>query len=168
MKLELQAPWYNYQKKLNALFESDPDIKVCSLVQDTTEEADYVLNIEVRNHEKFQALDRVLPKMKTFGNISVRNIVYDMENQSGEEYGMSLYQRLFEGNDLVADFKAVMDNLGGKHIYLRFKPEVVQFFDDDLTDYSGNWSGLAQDIAREVFEGNTYGVNFCTADKEDC
>ena len=32
-----------------------------------------------------------------------------------------------------------------------FKPQVVQFFDDDISDFNGNWSGLAQDIAREVF-----------------
>jgi hypothetical protein len=27
----------------------------------------------------------------------------------------------------------------------------------------GNWSGLAQDIAREVFQNETRGIHFCTA-----
>ena len=46
---------------------------------------------------------------------------------------------------------------------VRFKPRVVQFFDDDISDFNGNWSGLAQDIAREVFGAEMRGVHFCTA-----
>ena len=46
---------------------------------------------------------------------------------------------------------------------VRFKPRVVQFFDDDISDFNGNWSGLAQDIAREVFGDGLRSVHFCTA-----
>ena len=54
-----------------------------------------------------------------------------------------------------------------EHTYLLFKPEVIQFFDDDIYDYEGNWTGLAQDIAREVFADETRGIHFCTASVEE-
>ena len=43
----------------------------------------------------------------------------------------------------------------------------MQFFDDDISDFNGNWSGLAQDIAREIFGSEMCGVHFCTAPVED-
>ena len=45
--------------------------------------------------------------------------------------------------------------------FVCFKPQVVQFF--DISDFNGNWSGLAQDIAREIFGDEMRGVHFCTA-----
>jgi hypothetical protein len=45
-----------------------------------------------------------------------------------------------------------------------FQPEVVQFFDDDISDINGNWTGLAEDIARALFTEDRSGMNFCTAD----
>ena len=32
-----------------------------------------------------------------------------------------------------------------------------------ISDFNGNWSGLAQDIAREVFTNDSSGIHFCTA-----
>jgi hypothetical protein len=64
----------------------------------------------------------------------------------------------------VKDIKDVVDFTGTRHGFVRFQPEVIQFFHDDISDYNGNWSGLAQDIAREVFEGEYRGVHFCTAE----
>ena len=44
---------------------------------------------------------------------------------------------------------------------------ISQFFDDNLADYHGNWSGLAQDIAEDVFDNDFRGVYFCTADLKE-
>ena len=67
----------------------------------------------------------------------------------------------------MKDIKEVSDFTGTRHGYIRFKPEVVQFPDDNIDDFSGNWSGLAQDIAQEVFSDEMYGIHFCTADKTE-
>ena len=62
----------------------------------------------------------------------------------------------------------VEDFTGTRHGFVRFRPEVVQFFHDDISDYNGNWSGLAQDIAGEIFDQELLGIHFCTADKREC
>ena len=164
MKLKLEAPWYTYQKKVKALFERDPSIRVGDIYQPKDSTANYVFDIEVKDHEKFLALDRVFPKMKRFGNISLCIILYDEENANGMDEGVSLYEAIFRGNPILKDIQSVVDQAGVQHGFVRFQPEVIQFFNDDLTDFNGNWSGLAQDIAREVFEDDYRGVNFCTAD----
>ena len=46
---------------------------------------------------------------------------------------------------------------------MQFEPTVIQFPNDDLTDPEGLWSGLAEDIAAEIFDIGDEAVNFCTA-----
>lgn len=62
----------------------------------------------------------------------------------------------------MKDIRTVEDSAGITHGFVRFQPEVIQFFQNDISDYNGNWSGLAQDIAKEVFVNQN--VHFCTAD----
>lgn len=162
MKMHVEAPWYTFQKKVRALFNGDPDITVNDLVVDEGGEADYVLNIEVRKHKKFVALDRVISTYKEFGNIIVKIELYDVEN-NGLNSGVEIYETIFEGNPIMESVKNRVFPDGIPHGYVCFAPEVVQFFDDNLADYSGNWTGLAEDIAREIFENDSTGMQFCTA-----
>ena len=163
LKLKLEAPWYTFQKKVKALFERDPDISVGEICESEDGKVDFLFDIEVRNHEKFLALDRVFPKVKTFGNVSLGIVLYDEENAISTEDRVSLYKTIFEGNPIVKDIREAVDQAGTHHGFVRFQPEVVQFFDDDTSDFNGNWSGLAQDIAREVFSDEIAGIHFCTA-----
>ena len=165
LHLTLEAPWETFGKMVRSLFEKDAEITVNELVEGDHEECDYVLNIDVENHAKFVALDRVVPQYKVYGNVVLKIMLYDLENNSVYP-GIELYETIFKGNPILEDVKALVDPAGVAHGYVRFKPEVVQFFDDNLADYSGNWSGLAEDIAREVFENDSTGMYFCTAAKE--
>ena len=167
MKLAIEAPWYTFQKKVKALFEEDPDIRVGDVIEQEDGRADFAFCIEVRNHEKFLALDRVLPKVRTFGNVTLGILIFDEENAGSEIDRIALYETLFKGNPIVKDIKDVTDFTGTRHGFVRFKPEVIQFPDDNIADYSGNWSGLAQDIAAEVFDQEMTGIHFCTADKNE-
>ena len=167
MTLKLEAPWYSYQKKIKELFALDCDIKVGDIYEPEGKGADFVFDIEVRNHQKFLALDRVMPKTKAFGNIVLGICLFDEENVNGAEDVIALYETLFQGNPIVKDVKRVTDQAGIQYGFVRFRPEVIQFFDDDIRDFNGNWSGLAQDIAREVFVDELNGVHFCTADKNE-
>lgn len=165
LHLTLEAPWETFGKMVRTLFEKDPEIIVDELVEGDHEECDYVLNIDVKNHAKFVALDRVVPQYKVYDNVVLKIMLYDLENNSAYP-GIELYETIFKGNPILEDVKALVDPAGVAHGYVRFKPEVVQFFDDNLADYSGNWSGLAEDIAREVFENDSTGMYFCTAAKD--
>ena len=167
LKFMLEAPWYTFRKKVNALFEQDPDITVGEVIESEDGKTDFLLDIEVRNHEKFLALDRVLPKVKIFGNVTLGIVLYDEENAQGEDDRVELYRTIFDGNPIVKDVREALDHTGTRHGFVRFQPEVVQFFDDDISDFNGNWSGLAQDIAREVFADEMAGIHFCTAAKNE-
>ena len=160
--LRLEAPWYTYQKKVKALFERDPAINVGEIIEPEKGEADFVFDIEVLDHDKFQALDRVLPKCVQFGNVILAINLYDEENGTAD--ATELYKTIFKGNPIVKDVILAQDYTGTQHGFVLFQPEVIQFYDDDLNDYNGNWSGLAQDIAREVFcDATAHGILFCTA-----
>ena len=159
----LEAPWYTFRKKLNALFEFDPQVTVGDVRESDIEGVDYILEIEVTNHDKCAALDRALRYEKHFGNVVLRIKLIDKEGES-ENQDVNLYRTIFSGNPIVKDIRQLTDFAGVVHSYVRFQPEVVQFFDDDISDYNGNWTGLAKDIADSVFEKDHHGVNFCTAD----
>lgn len=166
-KLVIEAPWYTYQKKVNALFEQDPDIEVGEVYEPEDGSADFAFDIEVKNHEKFLALDRALAKQKKFGNVTLAVTLFDEENANGAEDYAALYETIFQGNPILKDVKKVTDFAGTPLGFVRFQPEVIQFPDDDTSDYNGNWNGLAEDIAREVFAEGYRSVSFCTADKRE-
>ena len=162
MKTNIEAPWYEFRKKLYALFERDPEIIVSEVYETEDEEMPYGIDIEVLDHDKFVALDRVMPRTKTFGNVTLGIALFDEENTCDADIGIELFETIFKDNPIVKDIKDVEDFTGTRHGFVRFRPEVIQFFHDSLADYNGNWSGLAQDIAREVFE-DARGIHFCTA-----
>lgn len=163
MVFKLEAPWYSFQKKVAALFSGDPDIEVGELYE-TDGDTDFAFDIEFKSHEKYLAADRLLPGVKTFGNVTIGIVLYDEENAETDVLG--LFETLFTGNPNVRDVVKKVDPAGGEWNYVVFEPEVMQFHDDNLADYQGNWSGLAQDIAPEVFAENSRGVYFCTGTKD--
>lgn len=163
-RLTLEAPWYTYNKKLQALFKLDPAIEVADILDYADGEYQYVIGIEIRSHAKYLAMSRLFPEKVSFGNVNVRLDLFDVENANCDmDSDLGALTCLFEGNPIVKDIRTITDPAGTEHGYVRFQPEVIQFFDDNLQDYNGNWTGLAQDIAREVFSVNPM-VNFCTAD----
>ena len=162
-KPNLKAPWYTYQNKLKALFERDPDITVGDIYEPGDGESDYAIDIEVRNHNKYEALDRTLKAELNFGNVTLNIVLYDMENSEPEHPAIELFTTIFRGNPIVRDIKEAKDFTDTKHCFIEFQPEVIQFYNDEIADYNGNWSGLAQDIAREVFEDGLRRIHFCTA-----
>lgn len=163
LSIKLEAPWYSWAKKAAKLFELDPDIIVGEVYELDGEDGDFGVDFEIRNHEKFVALDRVLPSVKEFGNVKLVITLFDEENSSVNP-DATLYETIFKGNPILDRVEDTVDHTGTHIGYVIFKPTLTQFFDDNLADYRGNWSGLAQDIAKEVFDNNFRGVYFCTTD----
>ncbi len=161
-ELTLEAPWYTFAKKLYSLFKLDDKIHMDDLYRDDDGPCTYALDIIVEGHEKLAALQKMLPRVKTFGNVT---LALNLMGKDSDDYASEVetFKTIFEGNRILKDIRELEDPSGTKHAYVRFQPEVVQFFDDDLSDYNGNCTCLAQDIAKEVFEGANC-VNFCTAD----
>ena len=157
--LKLSPPWVTYWKKLEALFNGDPDITVGQLydLEDRKE-----IWIHVADEKKYRALIELLPTYPDFGNVKVKNVI----SFSGPKPSVDVFQDLkdlFADNPRVQEIKDVTDFTRTPHLFINFKPEVVQFENDDTSNYCGLYSGLAADIAKEVFDMPYDGVHFSTA-----
>lgn len=160
-KLTLEAPWNTYRKMINALFEYDPEIEVGDVV-DTIgiESVDYTIDIKVKNHRKFEALQKLLPNRKVFGSVTVSIFIYETEND--EKNDVEMFRDLFMDNPIVSNFEKIKLSDGSEKDFVCFQPQVIQFYDDDISDCYGNYNGLAEDIARAVFGDRAGDVGFST------
>ena len=158
----IQAPWYTLLGYIKAMFGGDPEI----VIDETYAKGDdgiYYLTIDVRNWEKFKAIKDTMIQNFNFGNITVKIDLQCSVNTSESESCIEKLKKVFEGNHIVKRIVEVEDVAKVKHGYVIFQPEVIQFYNDDLTDYMGNFNGLAENIARTLFNVD-YLTNFCTAD----
>ena len=150
---DLSSPWVIYSKKIQKLFEADKTI-VFQYV-DTPPE----LKIFVEGAQKADALSKLLPTEKTFGNVTLKITVISAD--AGEDR-VTLIKAAFENNPIVDHIRKVDMVGGGTATYVSFAKEVVQFFDDDLSDENGYCSTLYQELAKDVL-GEKGEVYFCTA-----
>ena len=159
-ELTLEAPWNTYRKMINALFEYDPEIEVGDVEVPNSRVIDYDIQINVKNHRKYEALQKLLPAQKEFGSVKVTIYIFDMEND--EKNDIEMFKDLFNDNPIVSNFEKIKLPDGSERSFVCFRPEVIQFYDDDISDCYGNYNGLAEDIARAVFGDRAGDVNFST------
>ena len=157
--VKLSAPWQTYYKELSLLFEHDDE--VC-IVYDTD---DQIINIYVDNAVKAEAMAAALPAVKQFGSVELEiNIVpSNRVNRLKASKGKGFVD-LFKDNSIVDDVVVIDGIMSNPITYVIFKKEVVQYFNDDLSDAHGMCTTLYQDIAKRVFEDHE-GVFFCTNTK---
>ena len=156
--LNLSSPWEIYYKEICAMFGKDEDIKI---VFDNDK---YVIKLYVTGTDKANALTKLLPVEKSFGNVTVKTTVIPANNEvlTDEE----LYNMAFDGNP-VFDFAVHGRGTGivSDNTYVVFKKEVVQYFNDSLNDINGLCSTLYQEIAKDIF-GSKTGICYCTSFEE--
>lgn len=153
--LKLSAPWQIYYKELCALFEQDKEVRI---VYDTDEQ---IISIYVDNAAKADAMYAVLPTVKEFGNVSVEINVIPANKPNLRRTKGTTYEDLFYGNPIVNDIVTLNGIMSNPITYVIFKKEVVQYYNDSLSDAYGMCSTLYQDIAKRVLCEED-GVFFCT------
>lgn len=155
--LKLSPPWVTFAKKVEALFGHDPEVKI------VFDEDSLELKLFVDNPVKADAIGKILPVSKTFGNVTVKTTVIPSNEQSAD----ALFRAAFHGNPAVDCVEHVEGPVTGEINYVVFHKEVVQFFNDDTSDINGNCSTLYADIAKEVLEADKT-VRFCTNSCPKC
>lgn len=148
----LVSPWVNFYREVEALFEHDPDISI------TYNEDENHIRLYVNDNEKAEALTKILPNSRTFGNVTVKLSVLFSNQQS---ISLDLFQKAFRNNPAFSYATTIERIVGGEQGYVVFKNEVVQYFNDDIHDINGFRSTLYQDLASDVF-GDIFGISFCT------
>ena len=150
---KLSPPWITFMNEIKALFVEDPDIKI------QYSEDDYTMKLFVDNTDKAEALSKMIPAEKDFGNVKMK-IEIVPANKDDMTYA-DLLKKAFAGNPVVKDVVSV-DTPFGKVTYVVFEKKVVQFFNDQMDDLYGNKSTLYQECARDVFETKDADAFFCT------
>ena len=158
--LKLSSPWVIYHQKLAALFAEDPAIEIGQMYD--SEGGNYEIWIYAHTPRKYDAVQKLLPESVVFGNVTVKHVI-KLTEQPKEPNWFETVKDLFEGNGKVADMKFAEDAAKNTHMFIMFRPEVIQFFSDNTDDLNGLWNGLTQDIAREVVSAsNIPGIHFNT------
>jgi hypothetical protein len=157
-KVGLSSPWCIYADEVKALFGKDPEIKV-EYDNDVPE-----VKLYVDNEEKAEALTQLLPTQKVFGNVVLKVTVVPA-NMKASNSKLDLFNIAFKGNPAFAYTASVEQFLGLTSNFVVFAKEVVQYYNDDLSDIHGNCSTLYQEIAKDVF-GFQKDVYFCTSDPD--
>ena len=152
--MKLSAPWETYYREIKALFGSDPAIKI------NYDEENKLIKMYVEGQDKADALAKLLPSVKMFGNVPVYLDVVPSNFVKASK--SKTFCKAFDGNPAFAYANATSDT-GGDFAaeYIVFKKKVVQFFNDDLSDVNGNCTTLYETIAKDVFSEDS-GVFFCT------
>lgn len=162
VRLKILPPWATVINKIIALFDGDPQI-ACN--------ADYSGNypsitLVCNNGDKVTALDQILPEEFDFGNVKLKVNIDGTPSNKAFKNKKELFETVFKNNPAFAHAVSPVDEGYGwfDMVYVVFKKEVVQFFNDNLDDCHGIISTLYQDIAEEILTGEAVqGVYFNTA-----
>lgn len=154
--LTKSSPWVTYYREVDALFKRDREVLV------VFDEENEELKLYVDNQAKANAIRCLIPTEKEFGNVILKIDVIPSNGKALNNVGtpniVDVAASAFRNNDavcMVRDVSAVFDL-----VYVIFRKEVVQYFDDNIGDINGNCSTLYEVIARDVF--NDVGIKYCT------
>ena len=157
-RLKLAAPWVEYYHQLEAFFAGDRSVQII------LDEENFEVKLYVTSSRKATALDALLPKTIEFGNVTLKvtvvpaNEFYDF---GCEKSKAGLLHIVLQDNDAYSYEKTIEGVFTNNITYFVFENEVVQYFNDSLSDIHGLCSTLYENLARVIF-GETEGVFFCT------
>ena len=148
--LKLSSPWMNYYKAMKAFFDKDPDVRV------VFDEQTNKVNVYVEDEYKAVALDNLLIPVQEFGNITIRiNVIPANGTFLGDvvfEDQTDLIKAAFKYNDAVDSIKSWQFAVNASYTYVLFKDEVVHYFNDDLSSYTGHAHTLMQNIGDKIMK----------------
>ena len=142
--LELSAPWERFYSQIGELFKRDREIRI------ELDKANYTVRLYVDGERKAEALEKLLPTEKVFGNVTVKVEVVPANTKDEDIY--NLYRDAFKDNPVFIEAKMAALPAGGTANYIIFRKEVVQFYNDNLKDPNGLETTLYETIADEVLE----------------
>jgi hypothetical protein len=150
--MKLSSPWITFVNEIKALFEEDEEIKI------TYDQNSNELKLFVDNTDKADAISKLLPAEKEFGNVTLKIEV--VPPNSEEDSKEKIFARAFANNPALSFIKTG-ETIFGKISYVVFEKRVIQFYNDQMDDIHGLKSTLYQDIAKDVF-GPVDRIYFCT------
>ena len=147
---ELSPPWIIFHRRLGCLFAKDPDIEVGEIVEchDEGDKVHYEIPVSIASTAKAKAFGNVFPAKRNYGGVDVILVPTCLETPDPTIDLQEDLETLFAGNGSVDEVCYAFDPFTDRrHQFLMFKPEVVQYFSDDASDYYGLTSTLMQNLS---------------------
>lgn len=150
-RLKILPPWSITIKKIEALFDGDPQIACNTDFSGICPK----ITLACNNGDKVTALLRILPEKITFGSVDLKISVDGVPSNRAFTTKKDLFETAFSGNPVFAYAVCPVDEGYNWYAltYVVFKNCVVQVFADNLNDCHGIISTLYQDIANEILTG---------------
>ena len=164
VRLKILPPWTIVIRKLEALFDGDPQI---AFNTNFSGEGPSVV-LSCNNGDKVAALQKILPTEVSFGNVKLAIMVDGTPSNIAFTSKVDLFDTAFKGNPAYA-YSICPAEEGYQWIgttYVVFKNCVVQFAADNLNDCHGIISTLYQTIADELLTGEATDGVFYNTDVE--
>ncbi|XXM73069.1 hypothetical protein ACQ0QQ_03985 [Lysinibacillus sphaericus] len=152
----LSPPWVTYQNELKYSIGQDPNVIIGPLIPAG---GTFVIPVTVIGDEKAIALATLLKNPVEFGNVSVNIVVIN----GGQEivspipcplsaFGVAeLVQNALSGNPYFVEVVVKPQTPGGSNaVYPVFTPEVIQFFNDDISNLCNNFTAVAANVFADV------------------
>ena len=160
--VRLSPPQYTYVNFLKHSIGNDPCVDVMDIEEIVG--GDYLIPIHVKCREKAIALATILELHKTFGNINIfvevcfcNQVVKPIENIENIERLVQIVRQALDTNCYFEFVRAAEPFPGLVSIFPVFKKEVIQFFNDDLSDLYANFNGVAAHVFSEVMKSTING-----------
>jgi hypothetical protein len=154
----LSPPWYTVRSLLNGTVGASPCVEVGQV---NVDQDPYTLDVTACSKKLASSLAVILRRDWSFGNVHLHVRVLDST-------GQEVNPRIQPGPDPVATIKAqfeaaladnplfskIIENQSSSQdrnsFWVEIKKEVIQFFNDDLTDYYSNKNAVAENAFRHV------------------
>jgi hypothetical protein len=151
VRLKILPPWSIVIRKIEALFDGDPQI-ACNT---NFSGSNPTIVLACNNGDKVTALQQILPEEITFGGVTLKIAVDGTPSNRAFANKKELFEVAFSGNPAFAYAVSPADDGYNwfSMVYVVFNNTVVQFFADNLNDCHGIISTLYQDIATELLTG---------------
>lgn len=165
-RIDLSPPWAIHYNELKAMFGGD---KIANVIYDPDNKK---IKLYVRDNTQAEALELIL-KTELEGGWKVEiipgNCSYSTMIETTLDSPLDAIKKAFDytfyGSAVMCYTELVSGLFSNDLLYIVFRPEVVQYYNDSLGDIHGLCSTLYQDIAKDIFKPMD-GVFYCT-DKID-
>ncbi|WP_242605377.1 group-specific protein [Fluoribacter gormanii] len=156
----LLPPWYLLQSRLSAALSADPCVHVANLMG----EGRYMeIKITVCNEDKAQALASFVNRIHEFGErlvVTVKvyasdSIPVEASASSSVKESVELLTRALKGNKyFIKAGTAIRGHV--ESAYAVFKPQIIQYYSDDVGDWFLNSNEVAAKLFSDIFNLNPF------------
>lgn len=140
------SPWVSYVHKLIALFGQDPDITI----EYKSSQDNEMVALRVSGQDKANAISKILPGQI---NVGGRTVVIQIIPSNEGNNVQRIFEMAFRDNPVFDKYIEICpEGTNNPFRYALFKPQVVQYWDDDLSNPHGITSDIPANIANYVLK----------------